>query len=143
MPDLTPNIGLKKPTDNEYADIAVINENMDTLDAKVAKRSDLDALSSSAIAKGTTNQDVSTVTAVIQRVDTRGNSYTYDATTGNLTQMVEKDGGVAVKTTNYTYDPATGYLTQEVEVVGGKTVTITYTYDTTTGNLKSDGRSVQ
>jgi hypothetical protein len=33
MPILTPNLGLKKPLDNEAGDIAVINENMDKLDA--------------------------------------------------------------------------------------------------------------
>lgn len=33
MPDLTPNLQLKKPLDNETADIAIINENMDKIDA--------------------------------------------------------------------------------------------------------------
>lgn len=33
MPDLTQNIGLKKPLYNETADIGVINENMDTIDS--------------------------------------------------------------------------------------------------------------
>ncbi|TCZ70960.1 hypothetical protein E0485_23010 [Paenibacillus albiflavus] len=35
MPNLTPNIGLKKPLDNEAGDIAVINENMDKIDQAV------------------------------------------------------------------------------------------------------------
>ncbi|WP_256758704.1 hypothetical protein [Cohnella sp. WQ 127256] len=32
MADLTQNIGLKKPLDNEFADIGIINENMDKID---------------------------------------------------------------------------------------------------------------
>lgn len=38
MPDLTQNIGLKKPLDNETADISVINNNMDTIDAEITKK---------------------------------------------------------------------------------------------------------
>ncbi|WP_207707346.1 tail fiber protein [Crassaminicella thermophila] len=38
MPDLTTNIGLKKPAGNETADIDMINENMDIIDAEVAKK---------------------------------------------------------------------------------------------------------
>lgn len=33
MPDLTQNLGLKKPLDNENADIEVINGNMDVIDS--------------------------------------------------------------------------------------------------------------
>lgn len=36
MPNLTPNLGLKKPLDNEAGDIAVINENMDKIDKATA-----------------------------------------------------------------------------------------------------------
>jgi hypothetical protein len=32
MPDVTPNLNLEKPLDNETADIAVINSNMDKID---------------------------------------------------------------------------------------------------------------
>lgn len=35
MPTLTPNLGLKKPQLNETADIAVLNENMDVIDAQI------------------------------------------------------------------------------------------------------------
>ncbi|MBU5441199.1 hypothetical protein [Paenibacillus sp. MSJ-34] len=35
MPKITPNLGLKKPTENEAADIDVLNENMDTIDSAV------------------------------------------------------------------------------------------------------------
>ncbi|WCK53828.1 tail fiber domain-containing protein [Aneurinibacillus sp. Ricciae_BoGa-3] len=35
MPDLTPNIGLKKPLDTETADISVVNGNMDIIDTKL------------------------------------------------------------------------------------------------------------
>ena len=35
MPIQTPNLALKKPQPNETADIAVINENMDTIDAQI------------------------------------------------------------------------------------------------------------
>lgn len=38
MPDLTQNIGLKKPLDNETADISVINENMDIIDAEITRK---------------------------------------------------------------------------------------------------------
>lgn len=38
MPNLTTNFGLKKPLGNETADISVINENMDTIDAAIAAR---------------------------------------------------------------------------------------------------------
>lgn len=38
MPDLTQNIGLKKPLNNETADIEVINENMDVIDAEITKK---------------------------------------------------------------------------------------------------------
>lgn len=43
MPDLTPNLGLKKPLGNETVSRAAYNENLDTLDAKAAKASDLAA----------------------------------------------------------------------------------------------------
>lgn len=36
MPDLTPNMGLEKPLDNETADIQVINSNMDKIDVAFA-----------------------------------------------------------------------------------------------------------
>ncbi|MFE4201134.1 hypothetical protein [Aneurinibacillus aneurinilyticus] len=36
MPDLTPNMGLEKPLDNETADIQVINNNMDKIDTAFA-----------------------------------------------------------------------------------------------------------
>ncbi|MCP1355098.1 hypothetical protein [Aneurinibacillus migulanus] len=36
MPDLTPNMGLEKPLDNETADIQVINSNMDKIDTAFA-----------------------------------------------------------------------------------------------------------
>lgn len=38
MPELTTNLGLKKPLGNETADIAVINENMDTIDLELTKK---------------------------------------------------------------------------------------------------------
>lgn len=37
MPDLTPNINLKKPLLTEAADIEVINENMDIIDSEIGK----------------------------------------------------------------------------------------------------------
>jgi hypothetical protein len=37
MPDLTPNINLKKPLLNEAANIEVINDNMDKIDSEIAK----------------------------------------------------------------------------------------------------------
>ena len=41
MPNLTPRIGLKKPTGNENVMLASFNENYDILDAKVASVVDL------------------------------------------------------------------------------------------------------
>ncbi len=37
MPDITPNLSLKKPFQNENYDINIMNENMDTIDASVNK----------------------------------------------------------------------------------------------------------
>jgi hypothetical protein len=51
MPDLTPNIGLKKPLDNETADIAIINENMDTLDSKASYANKTETLSNKTLDK--------------------------------------------------------------------------------------------
>jgi len=41
MPDLTPNLGLKKPLGNENVTRVAYNENLDLLDQNVAKSSDL------------------------------------------------------------------------------------------------------
>jgi len=43
MPDLTPNLGLKKPLGNETVSRAAYNENLDLLDQNAAKSSDLAA----------------------------------------------------------------------------------------------------
>ncbi|GIM45970.1 hypothetical protein DNHGIG_15190 [Collibacillus ludicampi] len=93
---------------------------------------------------GSKNTDVDFFTAVIQRADTRGNTFTYDTVTGNLLQVLERDPATntTIKTINYTYD-SSGNLTQMQEIVGGKTITTTYSYDPTTGNLTGTGRSVQ
>jgi YD repeat-containing protein len=93
---------------------------------------------------GSKNTDVDFFTALIQRADTRGNSYIYDAVTGNLLQVAEIDPATntTIKTINYTYD-SSGNLIQMQELIGGKTITTTYSYDPTTGNLTGTGRSVQ
>lgn len=43
MPDITPNLGLKKPLGNETVSRAAYNENLDILDQNAAKFSDLTA----------------------------------------------------------------------------------------------------
>ncbi|SHK93034.1 hypothetical protein [Desulforamulus aeronauticus] len=44
MPNLTPNLGLKKPLGNENVSRQAYNENLDLLDQNVAKKADLTAL---------------------------------------------------------------------------------------------------
>lgn len=43
MPDITPNLGLKKPLGNETVSRAAYNENLDLLDTNAAKASDVAA----------------------------------------------------------------------------------------------------
>lgn len=87
---------------------------------------------------GTTNQDVEKFKGVIQRIDTRSTTETYDGN-GNLTQIVEKDGSTTVKATTFTY--TSGNLTQVQEVVGGNTITTTLSYDGS-NNLTGTTRTV-
>jgi hypothetical protein len=69
-------------------------------------------------------------------LNVNGNSLTfgYDAGTGDLTSILEKNaGGTVIKSTTFTY--TSGDLTQVVEVAGGTTVTTTFAY--TNGDLTS------
>ncbi len=43
MPNLTPNLGLKKPLGNENVSRQAYNENLDLLDQNVTKKADLSA----------------------------------------------------------------------------------------------------
>jgi len=84
-------------------------------------------LSNTVVLKGTSNQDVNLVQALIQSVDTRNTSLTYDGN-NRLTTITEKDGTTTVKTTTLSYD-ANGRLSTVTEVVGGKTIITTLSYD--------------
>lgn len=70
------------------------------------------------------------ITAPIENV-----TNTYDATTGNLTQVVKTLAGTTVSTTTLTYD-GSGNLSTTTEVADGRTVTRTFSYDAS-GNVST------
>ena len=151
MPELTPRLGIKKPLGNENVTRQSFNENWDIIDQKVATKQEFDAHladttihvtqdeKDSWVTKGTTNQDINLITALLQQIDTRTTELSYDGN-GNLTSVTEKDGETTVKTTTLDYDE-NGNLTTVTEDAGGKTITITLNYDGN-GNLISVTRSV-
>ncbi len=49
MPDVTPKLGLKKPLGNETVSRTAYNENLDILDANVAKAEDLETVATDII----------------------------------------------------------------------------------------------
>lgn len=55
MPDITTNYGLKKPKDNENADIDTLNENMDIIDAALNNKAKKPATISGTLEKGKTS----------------------------------------------------------------------------------------
>lgn len=60
MADASINLGLVKPSDNETADIQVINKNMDKIDAAVAKKVDSNSMiCGSGTFNGTTGVSIS------------------------------------------------------------------------------------
>lgn len=73
---------------------------------------------------GVNNQSIILDLAIIQSFDTRSVTFTY--TSGQLTQVVLKDGATTVKTTNLTY--TSGQLTQIQSLWGSHTRTVTFTY---------------
>lgn len=74
--------------------------------------------------------------ADIATVNNHSITYDYD-TNGNVQTVTEKDSSnVVIKTVTYTYDSTTGNVTSSVTVMNGKTVTTTYNYDAS-GNITS------
>ena len=124
----TQNYNLKKPEGTDVVNIDDLNYNADVIDTELAKCIvNITNLSNTVVLKGTSNQDVNLVQALIQSVDTRNTSLTYDGN-NRLTTITEKDGTTTVKTTTLSYD-ANGRLSTVTEVVGGKTIITTLSYD--------------
>lgn len=119
------------PVRNETADL--------TVDGKLGTSNSIfdDGLGNSIF--GANSQNTFKTKALIQRIDTRSCSFTYDGN-GNLTQIVEKDGSTTVKMTTFTYD-GNNNLMQIQEVVDGNTITTTLSYDEN-NNLTGTSRTV-
>lgn len=88
---------------------------------------------------GLNNQALNKLKAATIEVDTRGTTYAYNAVSGYLETIAEKDGATTVKTTAFTYN-ADGTINTMAETAGGVTVTTTYTY--TDGKITSDAKVV-
>ncbi|MFX4261049.1 RHS repeat domain-containing protein [Pelotomaculum propionicicum] len=120
MPEITPNLGLKKPLSNETVSRAAYNENLDILE-------------SNAMAKGLDAQDINKTKVLNIEIDGRNVTLAYDGS-GRLQTITEKDGVTMVDTVTLAYD-GSGNLQTLTEIAGGSTITTTLGY--TTGKLTS------
>jgi hypothetical protein len=127
MPTNTPRLNLPKPLGTENVTRANYNALIDAIDANVPSL-------------GTSDQSVNLTKSLTQQIDGRTIVLTYNATSGKLEKVEEKDGTTVVKTTTLNYD-GSGVLQTVSEVAGGKTVTNTLNRDGN-GKLTSVGRSV-
>lgn len=112
--------------------------NMNNLEQGIADAHDVVAEARADIL-GVDNQSVARRKATVIRIDTRVLELNYDATSGKLETIVEKDGIADVKVITLGYD-VHGALQTVTEVAGGNTVVSTLNY--TNGRLSGVSRSV-
>lgn len=99
MPDVTPNLGLKKPLGNEVVSRAAYNENLDILDQNAAKASDLAAHLAETIQQGV--HGVATTSSISLVVAPDGNDFN-SGTATTLTGTVTVTAGSTTVTGNGT-----------------------------------------
>lgn len=130
MPDITPNLGLKKPLGNETVSRTAYNENLELLDQNAAKVVDLANLAGAGrtteTVKGNADDIAAHFTDKIPHIDALKLNQELTYTDGKLIQVIEKEGATVKKTTNLSYTGDT--LTQVEEIVAGQTITSTLNY---------------
>lgn len=126
MPENSSRLGIPLPLGNETV-------------GRLNHRAELEAIDANAVALGLSNQALNKIKAATIEVDTRGTTYAYNAISGYLETITEKDGVTTVKTTAFTYN-ADGTINTMAETAGGVTVTTTYTY--TDGKITSEAKVV-
>lgn len=106
MPDITTNYGLKKPKENENADINILNANMDAIDEELNKRAKKPVTISGTLEKGKTSisltNDTITTDSIVDiyasaygvvpvdvKVSTGQVALTFDAQAADVSILVE------------------------------------------------------
>lgn len=145
MPEITPNLGLKKPLGNETVSRAAYNENLDIMDQNAAKSSNLAAhLAENAqqahggVNAGTGNKDTQEIKTLLVDTDTRSIEVT--RTSGQISSLAVKDPSDGSTVATVTVNRTSGQISSLVLVAGGKTVTTTV--NRTSGQITSITKAV-
>lgn len=93
MPDVTTNYGLKKPKDNENADVDILNANMDIIDAELNKKAKKPVSISGTLEKGKTS-----ITLASDEITTSSTVDIYASTYGVVPVDVKVSTGQVVLT---------------------------------------------